>query len=496
MPLAVAIASIEAASDTSKSAVHVLHDGIPADVQRKVEASANERFSIDWIAIDPRALDRDGDGLAPAALHPLPAPDAYRAPRRPAAGRLPRLRSRRPPRSRSPLGVPRWTEIPAQRSVTRASPSSARPTVRPGGRSASIPTRRTSTPGCCSWTWIGWRDEGSRCPQTLEALRSHTIGAGRRPGGTQHCPRRALDPPVTDVEPPRFALHRPQQPRLGRRADRRARRRLRDPAIVHFSGLSKPWNPRCVHPYRDDWFTVLQQTAWAGWPPPRAIPSERRAGRRARGDARRAGSLRDAWARDFLRGITPPYVASAARRARLRDRQRRRRAGSTWARPGWTSGDDGWNARDGRRALRAEAGRVPRGRSRHPTASASPPRPSSAAPRPSTTRTSRSAMRTRWRAPRPAGSQSRSSIGAAGSASWRSSSAELFPDLEVEFHVKEVPIDRARRPGARRQRDVLGRRLLSRPQLRPRVGVLRRCSTRPTGVPISLVSAAPLRSWC
>ncbi len=37
----------------------------------------------------------------------------------------------------------------------------------------------------------------------------------------------------------------------------------RDPWIVHFNNLPKPWDANCVHPFRGLFFQQLEQTAWA-----------------------------------------------------------------------------------------------------------------------------------------------------------------------------------------------------------------------------------------
>lgn len=64
---------------------------------------------------------------------------------------------------------------------------------------------------------------------------------------------------------------------------------IQDPSIVHFNSTStfgRPWEHRCVHPYRDLWFELLDTTPWAGWrptkPSPARIVTER---------LRRAGSM-------------------------------------------------------------------------------------------------------------------------------------------------------------------------------------------------------------
>ncbi len=39
----------------------------------------------------------------------------------------------------------------------------------------------------------------------------------------------------------------------------------RDPWIVHFNNLPKPWDANCVHPFRTLFFRYLEQTAWPRW---------------------------------------------------------------------------------------------------------------------------------------------------------------------------------------------------------------------------------------
>jgi lipopolysaccharide biosynthesis glycosyltransferase len=48
---------------------------------------------------------------------------------------------------------------------------------------------------------------------------------------------------------------------------------LRQPRIVHFAGGAKPWRARCRDDHAADFIHELQDTAWAGWAPPRATPA-------------------------------------------------------------------------------------------------------------------------------------------------------------------------------------------------------------------------------
>jgi lipopolysaccharide biosynthesis glycosyltransferase len=52
--------------------------------------------------------------------------------------------------------------------------------------------------------------------------------------------------------------------------DRQTYEQLRnDPHVVHFTTREKPWLPLCRHPFRGEFFEVLDRTAWAGWRPSR-----------------------------------------------------------------------------------------------------------------------------------------------------------------------------------------------------------------------------------
>ena len=45
---------------------------------------------------------------------------------------------------------------------------------------------------------------------------------------------------------------------------------LKDPWIVHFTTPAKAWAYQCTHPFREDWFTSLDETGFRGWRPSRS----------------------------------------------------------------------------------------------------------------------------------------------------------------------------------------------------------------------------------
>jgi lipopolysaccharide biosynthesis glycosyltransferase len=60
---------------------------------------------------------------------------------------------------------------------------------------------------------------------------------------------------------------------------------IKDPWIVHFTTAAKAWNYECTHPFRDEWFAILDQTPYRGWRPSRSAyyaGQARRFGRRVK----------------------------------------------------------------------------------------------------------------------------------------------------------------------------------------------------------------------
>jgi lipopolysaccharide biosynthesis glycosyltransferase len=64
---------------------------------------------------------------------------------------------------------------------------------------------------------------------------------------------------------------------------------IKDPWIVHFTTAVKAWDYECTHPFRDEWFALLDQTPYGGWRAPRSayyLGQARRLGRRVKGRLR------------------------------------------------------------------------------------------------------------------------------------------------------------------------------------------------------------------
>lgn len=53
-----------------------------------------------------------------------------------------------------------------------------------------------------------------------------------------------------------------------------------NPWIIHYSSPIKPWHQKCDHPFRDEFFRVLDETNWKGWRPegytPNPLPKRRK----------------------------------------------------------------------------------------------------------------------------------------------------------------------------------------------------------------------------
>lgn len=114
-----------------------------------------------------------------------------------------------------------------------------------------------------------WRDEGIG-KSALEILSQH-----RFPYGDQCALNIVLEDKVRALEPTwnmqsgHFLPAQSLAWTVENEAELRAS--MLDPHIVHFntSPLGRPWLSSCSHPFREEWFTALDASAWRDWRPRR-----------------------------------------------------------------------------------------------------------------------------------------------------------------------------------------------------------------------------------
>ena len=53
-----------------------------------------------------------------------------------------------------------------------------------------------------------------------------------------------------------------------------------DPWVIHYSQASKPWQADCSHPWVNEWYRNLDETAYRGWRPPWLPTAVRQSGRK------------------------------------------------------------------------------------------------------------------------------------------------------------------------------------------------------------------------
>jgi lipopolysaccharide biosynthesis glycosyltransferase len=279
MQLAVTLASIATAPDATTCSAYVLHDGIPSGVRHKVEASCRGVIDVEWISLDPGAFDSVGTDarLPTSTLYRLLMPDALP----PNVDRIVYLdcdlivhHDLRPLWETALDGSP-CAAVRDARIVSIGAPDG------PPWRALGLdPHEPYFNAGVMLADLGAWRSEGIGA-RTLELMRAHAV-----PQNDQGALNAILSGRWKRLAP-RWNLqgsHFVGRNNLAWTVEPidELDTAYEDPAIVHFSGLNKPWNPRFEHPRRDDWFAALQQTPWAGWTPPRAIV------RRTVGRARRA----------------------------------------------------------------------------------------------------------------------------------------------------------------------------------------------------------------
>ncbi|WP_261164878.1 glycosyltransferase [Microbacterium sp. Marseille-Q6965] len=295
LPLAVALASIDASPGAEDITVHILQPGLPADVRARVQAGV-ARATVSWITVDEarlrgahyttslsiaalyrllldellpdeveRVLYLDADTVVEDALDEVFAADLR-------GGVLGAVRDANTPWAATMNGSP-WRQLGLD----------------PGGlyfNSGVLLIDRTA-----------WRDAdvGSRC---LRLLRRSPLR-----WGDQDALNGIVGPGWTEL-PLRWNVQTSQY-----RGDcagwalwpDEVARAIEHPGVIHFTETAKPWHHGSEHPAAARWERWLERTAWAGWRSlPIRDPAAVRAARRLLAALRRA---RAASQRRALRGV-------------------------------------------------------------------------------------------------------------------------------------------------------------------------------------------------
>lgn len=276
--LAVTIASIARASGGHPHTVFVLHDGYPADLKVRVEQSAGSGLDLTWLEVNAASVD--------GALLPPNLPPAT----------LFRLLIE----SMLPESIDKVLYIDTDTIV----------------RHSLVPLWETSLDSRFvaavrdSWLWwfaqgLPWRElelsphlpyfNAGVLLVSLDAWRAADVSARaldlvaryRFQDAEQGALNAIIEGDWLALDP-RWNLQGTHL--TGDRAGVRALEppeildaAIRDPAVVHFchSLWTRPWEAQSQHPYRREWFELLDATWWAGWRP--AEPSRAfRIARRAR----------------------------------------------------------------------------------------------------------------------------------------------------------------------------------------------------------------------
>jgi lipopolysaccharide biosynthesis glycosyltransferase len=276
--LAVTIASISRTSGGRPHLVFVLHDGYPADLRAKVEQSAGPDLHLSWLEVSTASVEGAllPPGLPPATLFRLLVETML------------------------PESVDKVLYLDTDTIV----------------RDSLVPLWETSLDsqfvGAVRDSWLWWSAQGlpwrelelsPRVPyfnagvllMSLDAWRAAGVSTRALDLVTRHrfqdAEQGALNAIVEGHWLPLDPRWNLQSTHLtGDRAGIRALEppdaldaAIRDPAIVHFckSLWTRPWEAESRHPYRAEWFELLDATAWSGWRP--AEPSWAfRVSRRAR----------------------------------------------------------------------------------------------------------------------------------------------------------------------------------------------------------------------
>ncbi|GAA4167249.1 glycosyltransferase family 8 protein [Gryllotalpicola koreensis] len=286
LPLAAALASLDDASRADRVIVHILHERFSQALRDKVAARLTH-LEIDWVRIDAGSL---AGASFPSFL---------------SVGTLYRLLLGEV----LPAGIHRVLYLDADTLITDSVAELFAAELH-GNAIAAV--RDASTPWAACMLGSPWRqwnmDPASpyfnagvllidldrwRTEQigqrSIELLKSFTPRWGDQDAlnaiiGSrwQQLPRRwNMQTPLPLGDSPDWALWSDD-----------AHAALEAPAVVHFTGLDKPWGVGSTHPFTPLWREWLDRTAWAGWRPSEPQPGLLE--RLSRAAVRRARAVREA----------------------------------------------------------------------------------------------------------------------------------------------------------------------------------------------------------
>jgi lipopolysaccharide biosynthesis glycosyltransferase len=264
VPLAVSLLSIAEAHQDSDTPceVTVMCAGLDGDVYRAIERDVAGRVAIDWQEVDLTRLAGASYtvGLSSATLFRILLPDL-----------LPASRTRTiyldaDTLVRRPL-VEIWCTGMGNHLLAAVRDAGAPFPAGPSGtdwRSMGLaPDTDYFNAGLLVLPLDRWRAEQTAAA-TMELLRTRAMRWGDQDALNVVAQRRWYELPRRWNVQTADALEQSLSWALWNSDVQRA---VQDPAVIHYTGMSKPWNGKTDHPFAEAWFATLARSSWAGWSP-------------------------------------------------------------------------------------------------------------------------------------------------------------------------------------------------------------------------------------
>jgi lipopolysaccharide biosynthesis glycosyltransferase len=261
VPLAVALASLDGVSQADAVKVHVLHPGIDAGTRQRV-VSGLSAVDVSWVAMDDGAVHgaHYSDFLSSATLYRL------------LLGKL------------LPADIERVIYLDADTLVVNSlaamyqadldgnvigavrdagSPWAAGNIGADWRKLGLKPSSNYFNAGVLLIDLTRWRQEevGTRCLELLRQFRPRW--------GDQDALNTVLEGMWLEL-PRRWNLQTAELTGYSAgwalwRSEVEAA--VADPAVIHYTGMDKPWHLATEHPRAEDWLRWVDLTAWSGWRP-------------------------------------------------------------------------------------------------------------------------------------------------------------------------------------------------------------------------------------